>query len=81
MHTVPSQEIEATFVKLVHDEDSSTGSNFTAVLSFCNNCLISCMRTRHNELCSTTIIIIVAPMLVYLLVTFPSHYLQFSHNF
>lgn len=81
MHTVPLQEIEATFVKFVDDEDSSTGSNFTGVLFFCDNCLISCMRTKHNDPCSTTMIIIVPPVSAHLLVTFPSHYVQFSHNF
>lgn len=34
MHAVPLQEIEATFVKLVDDEDSSTGSNSTGDLPF-----------------------------------------------
>lgn len=81
MYPVPLQEIEATFVKLVDDEDSSTGSNSTGDVSFCDNCRISCMKTRHNDRCSSTTIIIVAPVLVYLLVKFASQYLPFSHTF
>lgn len=81
MHAVPLQEIEATFVKLVDDEDSSTGSNSTGDLPFWDNCRISCMKTKQDDACSTTIIIIVALILAYLLVKFASQYLQFSHNF
>lgn len=79
MHPVPLQEIEATFVKLVDDEDSSTGSNSTGDVSFCDNCRISCMKTRYNDPCSSTTIIIVAPVLVHLLVRFASQYLSLSH--
>lgn len=58
MQPVPLQEIEVTFVKLVDDEDSSTGSNSTADVSFCDNCRISCMKTRQMNF------IAVLPLLV-----------------
>lgn len=74
-------------MKLVDDEDSSTGSNSTSDVSFCDNCRISCMKKRQMIFvalffCSIvdfcTVINVAAPVLVYLLVKFACHHLPFS---